>query len=298
MGVDPRLCFVQFLHPGGEAKLKAEEPHEYSWNTSSEHRRRFMRMPGRFVDGPSTQDPKSGTLEFWGEWEAEGTRTAIPRRDRIPFGPAFFCDPWYRPRNGRAGSGGPCSRPTGCQNTDPFVFGDRFLYSNCRQQTKKRANAMQFLQSGSVILFGSCIGKSFCLDTVLVVQSVMPYQLPGHYKDVEKKTSREFMEVTMDHIECDGGRTLYFGVRHDERKMFGDIFSFVPCREYKDGSAGFARPRIDLPEAVSPAQWQGYRWRPERSFDENVRLWNQVVEQVLEQGCLLGIEVGMPQRRA
>lgn len=52
------------------------------------------------------------------------------------------------------------------QNTDPLVFGDSFLYSNCRQGAIGR---LRELRAGSVIVFGSVVSKSWVVDTVFVV---------------------------------------------------------------------------------------------------------------------------------
>ena len=55
------------------------------------------------------------------------------------------------------------------QNTDPYVFGERFRYSNCRQNTKKGPLPTQRLATGSVIPFGSGLDGEFVLDTAMVV---------------------------------------------------------------------------------------------------------------------------------
>lgn len=54
----------------------------------------------------------------------------------------------------------------GLHNTDPFIFGDQFLYSNCKQPSSLR---LRSLDRGSVIAFGSRKAGRWLLDTVLVV---------------------------------------------------------------------------------------------------------------------------------
>ena len=50
------------------------------------------------------------------------------------------------------------------------MFGDRFLYSNCKQLTPHgSASALQSLTRGSVIVFGSQIDGRFRLNMVFVV---------------------------------------------------------------------------------------------------------------------------------
>lgn len=59
------------------------------------------------------------------------------------------------------------------QNTDPMVFGDSFIYSNCMQGQYR---ALQGLPRGSLILFGRYAREngrpSFSLDTCLLVERV------------------------------------------------------------------------------------------------------------------------------
>jgi hypothetical protein len=50
------------------------------------------------------------------------------------------------------------------------VFGETFLYSNCRQfAPDERPSILRRLAPGSVILFGT-IGHQFVLDTALLVR--------------------------------------------------------------------------------------------------------------------------------
>ena len=58
---DDRLCFVQFIHPGGEHE--PDLPAGRSWNTGT-HQRKFLRQRGRFL---ATLDarPVAADLVFW-----------------------------------------------------------------------------------------------------------------------------------------------------------------------------------------------------------------------------------------
>ena len=52
---------------------------------------------------------------------------------------------------------------------DPFVFGPQFHYTGCMQHREGRPTQLRHLRAGSVVLFGSCTGRSsFVLDTVFV----------------------------------------------------------------------------------------------------------------------------------
>jgi hypothetical protein len=76
------------------------------------------------------------------------------------------------------------------QNTDPWVWGDRMIYSNCKQVfgPERRPTFMQRLTQrltrGSVIRFGSTIDGEFCVDTVFVVASAEPW-VPAEVADLD-----------------------------------------------------------------------------------------------------------------
>src|SRR5450759_1044192 len=117
---DLERCFVQFIHPGSEHGLHGGlKP----WNTG-EHRRKFLQERGSYLKTPDAA-AQTGELVFWGEWEpeSEGKKIVSP----LPDGPCWVHRPYYvRPESYRGD--GSCLRSGGLQNTDPFVFGDRFLY--------------------------------------------------------------------------------------------------------------------------------------------------------------------------
>ena len=46
------------------------------------------------------------------------------------------------------------------QNTDPFVFGERFHYTGCLRHTRRGPTQLRYLAPGSLVLFGSCRDKS------------------------------------------------------------------------------------------------------------------------------------------
>jgi predicted nucleotidyltransferase len=64
----------------------------------------------------------------------------------------------------------------GLRNTDPFVFGGKFMYTLCQQYKKEKHTStltptkLHSLEKGSVILFGSRLNHDFVLDTVFVVK--------------------------------------------------------------------------------------------------------------------------------
>lgn len=143
--MDDKLCVVQFLHPGGEHAPDGG-PH-MPWNTGP-HPRKFLISPGDYVVGNELSRTHHAELTFWGEWE--------PQSEVAPFGPPYPGAPQYLHRPYYV-----LPLPSQqVQNTDPFVFGDRFRYTYCLQKTVFGPTQLQRMAHGSVILFGSCIGKS------------------------------------------------------------------------------------------------------------------------------------------
>ena len=129
--------------------------------------------------------------------------------------------------------------------TDPWVFGETFRYSNCKQLIyRQNPSALQRLTAGSVILFGSTLYGEFVLDTVFVVKKPVPY-VPHH----PPETDEAFRLSTIESIITDGRGdlqfTLYHGATFDE--PVAGMFSFVPCRGAADTDACFARPVVSLP---------------------------------------------------
>lgn len=134
---------VHFPHPGGE---HVPPGNDMGWNRGL-HARKFLACPGTYIDDDGVAHDDE--LVFWGEWEAPSR--VVRRWTRRPGLPTVVHEPYWTVPATDAG----VSR----RNTDPWVFGDTFLYSNCRQLTpNRRPSALQRLPVGSLILFGSTVG--------------------------------------------------------------------------------------------------------------------------------------------
>lgn len=280
-----RRCFVQFIHPGGEhwpdtATTKA-------WNTGP-HRRKFLRARGQYVASP--EEVEHGDIAFWGEWEAESD---VARRydGRGPAMPHFLYDPYFvrhRDEQWR-------------QNTDPFVFGDRFHYTGCLQHTRRGPTQLRYLAPGSVILFGSCQERSrFVIDTVFIVADSIDHTA-ADYREQLGGVDPTYWAVTIEpwyrgQVPADQSHRVYYGATADG--PIHDMFSFFPCRPLADGSEAFARPTIRLPGYITPHLTQGKKIARDLSLSELGELWHAVADQVEEQGCALGVHAQMPPERA
>ena len=251
--------FVHFPHPKMEHNpgRSSRQP----WNTSLQHRRKFLRNPGRYVapGGSLIEAP----LAFWAEWEAP-SYVIHPRLAEGDL-PRFLQEPrWERP-----------TTKGFRQNTDPWVFGDCFRYSNCRQL---KQSGFRSLAAGSVILFGSTLGLAsadgprFVLDTLFVVsgqrQKFTPADPPSTDEAFRVCTIQAL--ATGDDANACGASdacsaanawfTLYSGATYEA--PINGMYSFVPCRRADRKDFRFARPTLSLPlDVVNPRNWRGPRER-------------------------------------
>lgn len=288
--MNDELMFVQFPHPGSEHEPPGPV---MDWNFG-DHKRKFLRSDGDYVvDGVV----KSGPIALWGEWEPQSrvvetypkTGASMPRRLQEPF--------WRAP----AGSGL-------WQNTDPLVFGNRFLYTNCRQPTNGKLRA---LAPGSLILFGSNLGGEFVLDTVFVVGSRSQEFTAGSSESV--KCDAWVREVVFERLResacappdetglrpstCtpNGQLRMYESVTHAERP--DGPFSFVPCRPFEVGG-GFSRPAIHLRRGLIEPNLRMGAKATQASASELASLWELVLDQVADAGLALGVRMDVPPHAA
>lgn len=272
---EDRLMFVQFPHPGREHEPDGDV---MRWN-GRDHKRKFLEASATYID---TEGLHTGPVSFWGEWEPP-SRVIARYRPTQPGLPHYLHEPfWEVPRKGP------------WQNTDPLVFGDRFLYSNCRQERNEK---LRSLAPGSIILFGSKLGGEFVLDTLFVVAAGSArYEVAGSRTlDVEPWVQ----EVVFERLRQSAKQPqiplrLYRSVTFQE--LPDGPFSFVPCQPASHSSAGFARPPIRLDRGwISPGLALGAKATP-ASPAELRELWNSVVGQVMGAGLELAVGLGVPAR--
>jgi hypothetical protein len=175
------------------------------------------------------------------------------------------------------------------QNTDPWVFGDEFRYSNCRQGRNAK---LRRLAQGSVILFGSSLGGAFVLDTVLVVADATPF-VPGLARDLVGDDAYQVcvIEQLVSGRHVSAEFVLYGGASPDAQ--VNATFSFVPCRLADSAEPRFARPEIDLPEYINPRLRQQARVIEVDDVGAR-RVWQEVVDQVSAADLLLGTRFTTP----
>src|SRR5436309_566311 len=279
--MEDKCCFVQFLHPGGE-----HEPDHGDckhWNIEPKHRRKFLRVPGHYRSD-SSEAGHSAEIAFWGEWEPQSrVRALVNSQNGLPH---FLHVPYF--------AGAP---KHDAQNTDPFVFGDRFLYTECQQHRVTGATQLRYLTRGSVILFGSHLKGSFVLDTVFVVDEYVDHCLATYGPPLARRLSETYENATIhvlyqSEIPDLNDHRLYFGATPE--RAVGRMFSFFPCLPLEQSGAGFPRPKINLPGYITQIQTQGFNRTPVLDIDGMQRLWDRVVAQVTSAGLALGTSAELP----
>lgn len=286
---EDRLCFVQFIHPGLEHEPDSAVGR--SWNVEM-HRRKFLRQSGRSLSDLAAQ-PVASKLVFWGEYEPPTTRVKSYAHP-VPDGPRFLFAPAPVPFH-------PNDPPL--MNTDPFVFGEHFFYSICKQNNKKGPTAMQRLARGSVILFGSGQHRTqFVADTVFVVADYVDWNLSNYRERLKGVVPPEYFHATLEPIayemkvrDLSPSQTfrLYIGATFE--KPYEGMFSFFPCLPAKEGETnGFARPVLRREGIITDTLTQGQRMNPQPDVAAVRRLWADVARQVLDQKLRLGVQADLP----
>lgn len=254
------------------------------WN-QRQHRRKFILANATYRDEASVE--RRGPVVFWGEWEPPSRVVASwpPDGDL----PRYLHQPTLGPP------------PEGAhQNTDPYVFGEAFYYSCCKQRTNKgrTPTAMQRLTPGSVVLFGSTLAHEFVLDTVFVVGRPVGRHVPG--RPTPFQVDDVFRAAVIEPIGSEATQpasedryfTLFEGATTS--RPVGSMFSFVPCLPADGDGPRFGRPVIELPGIINPASRQAPSGATKpRAINEVAEAWDAVVSQVLDHGLLLATRLAL-----
>src|SRR5450759_417492 len=269
---------VQLNHPGNQKPFIIGNGYQQinnhiirEWNDDPQHYRKFIRNDGQYLTSLESE-PVNGKLLFWGEWE--GNSVFIPLNNGVSK-PNGIHEPFHSILN------------RGCQNTDPYVFGEYFKYAICSQ-----TGVMCNLLADSLILFGTTKDIGFELDTVFVVRNHESAQNvylnnASNYTLVYHEETLEQLGQTYLGLNPSLYNKIYRGQTWRENK---DYFSFVPCKV--DDGIGFKKVVLRIPPMGK--QKVGH---PYQHFDNinNIQLWKFIVKEVFRQGFYLGIRFDEPQ---
>jgi hypothetical protein len=305
------IAFVQFIHPGEESLPKKRSKTDLiPWNRG-EHRRKFLCQPGWYVDnGQLAHDDE---LTFWGEWEPQSRFKRIdnPKEDRSL--PHFIHRPLLDLNE-------PEKSEDGCrQNTDPFVFHERFIYRCCKQTRTTGPTQLAHLLPGSLVLFGSIVKEQFVIDTVFVVGDDFRdyYDQEGAF-DFDSNLSEYAKIVGVGLKDSDGGNgsgcgdnsgcgnnplqmRLYYGA--SPKKPYKGMYSFVPCKRLSGNEKGWARPILtqdDMRDIYANCITNNKNLQtPKRcenaTLEGNVSAWKRIREIFAQRGFLEGVKFECPQ---
>lgn len=281
----PFLGVVQFMHPGNEHRVSKDG--WTRWNDGN-HCRKFMVTSGRSFDNEGVHIDSN--LLFWGEWEAPSRRVFQWEREQgLPENLVVPCFP------------GNAVASKGLQNTDPYVFGDEFKYTLCKQS--KRTGAPTFLANlapGTLLLFGSKVNQEFLLDTAFVISAGVVHNSNSWSQELSH-LSEIYRAVTLEPMYWDPNTKpetsfqLYTGATPDKPK--DGMFSFFPCQIESSLPHRFQRPRIDVPGVINHSLMMGSKRTP-MSLDEISRTWQTVKDQVISHRLRLGTYAEEPAQSA
>ena len=291
--VEHPLSVVQFVHPGFEyhrtehVGRKDRSSGVMAWKPGkSPHDRKFILTVGSMYDPATQRDHRLVPLGFWGEWEGPSVYWRVnspgkplPRLVHAPFRPVHWP-----------------AAPV--QNTDPMVFGDGFVYSNCLRCTYP---SLGTLSRGSIVLFGRygrVAGRpSFSLDTCLVVDQV--HTLPPVPIGTENLGRDLLTDAVLSPLHSEGienDLTVYFG--RSRSAVPAHPFSFFPARLIDESLPLFARPELRpvgaLQDVITPGNMQGIKATSHLGVLDRDAIWAEIVCQVNQQGCGLGYYAAPP----
>ena len=283
---EPKLQMIQFPHPIWEdrADIGCVKP----WNRSA-HKRNFIVSPGEAIVSKGTESKRFREISFWGEWEPEAKIVGHFDIADSPITPRRLIAPLF-PKDMPEPSGDNC-----CGNTDPFVFGEHFKYSNCRQNISGHPNRLQYFSAGSLILFGGIYRGDFWLDTVFVVKDKLKYK----GCDCQNQEMQNFLgadypffhAATLKPIAASRDMqqrhyTLYRGQTWWENS---DYFSFVPCDV---NERSFAKVKLS-PTMIQKLSKNARNYTVLGEYEEPSpapqEVWNKIVDEVFAQGLSLGV---------
>lgn len=215
---------------------------------TNNHCRKYMRASANYIENGVL---RSGLVDFWGEWEPNSIAVALDKKapaflPKYLHYPIFISNDTHITSENNIGS---CieklknidiansnvpeihtnTHPSekkiydsknnnNLQNTDPYVFGDNFYYTCCKQPETKH------LKEGSVILFGTGYRskKIYEIDTVFVISEIIHYNKEtlsktlSRFQNSENPSEKMYYDVVLNQVFR----------RHDGSIAYFDDYNF------------------------------------------------------------------------
>ena len=253
---------IQIMHPYDYTRKKGN----IAWNCGG-HKRKLIKNEISYINDGVLYNNKR--CYFWGEWEPE---SECKKENgyfvhKINYPSNIICKTTESCQGGCNGLNKPL-------NTDPYVSGDYFIYSNCLQ---KRYTALRQLKKDDIIIFGSRYGGKFVLDTLFVVDKEMK---------PDEMFSDCFEKATYRFIKTDNFK-IYKAKMYNPKNP-NDIYSFFPC--YNEP---FERPVVDLKHIRNIKQGVCYLHNQEPNL-ESQDVWKDIVNIIIKSGFNLGVYAKEP----
>lgn len=271
---------IQFIHPGFQTKKGFDKGLQVGnikpWRPSNiSHTRSLINIEGdilNFKEGNNKIIKKKITIV--NEWEAE---SKVLYNTGNKSKPPFLVYEINRSQN---------LNPiiNHFNNTDPFVYGNRFYYFNCKMKGQ-----MLKLNRNDIILFGYRKNSNYYLDTCFVVNDKFDISNNKNNKNFNnfKKgnlTSKLHSEVSINPTDHNQFKVLYNSIMYNDNKT---IFSFIPiCKNYNDKKS----PLLNNLEFINPNLPQGKKITT--IDDEDVILYfNKILKEIIKQNFEICIKV-------
>ena len=239
---------ITFVHPGKEQSVLPENRKKSpcrnangwfrcGWSHNA-HGRKFLEDGGEYVSADGKMhEAKSLCVWCEAEWDTMYRPLSVPPAPGIDIYPRRLHKLYPSIR----------SLTSGSMNSDPYIFGSQFIYSNCRQKQLAKSPILP----GDIILFGSIkMGRnsqprSFLLDTVFVASDAkfdvpVTTTLADIRKACKNRISDLFEKTVLVPLKSGNACatdaekrrpidfTLYFGASFHAK--YQGMYSFAPIR--------------------------------------------------------------------
>jgi len=278
---------VQLNHPGHQKSFKLGKGYRNigksiirEWSNENVHFRKFIQNSGHYINGLEQSQTIQTDLYFWGEWEGNSFFDQFPKTNN-----RIFPNGLHKPFHSTA--------IRGLQNTDPYIYGEDFKYSVCKQ-----TGQLCSLILDDIILFGTTVpslGK-FYIDTVFVVKdfessSNVQATVGVRYSQVYKEETLEQLNEYLKPPTKTNNNKIYNSKTWWDDK---DYFSFVPCKLSSE-QYGFERLFISLNNQIFQLSSNPTGKSFLKKCDLSSRdLWKEIIKLSIEQGFKLGVKFEEP----
>ena len=301
---------IQLAHPGKEWPNYSSSKGEFvkskigiswnkdfnggirEWNNLDHHKRKFIFAKNAIYVDNLESKPKEGDITFWGEWEPHSNFRVISSHTKDFHGPRMMHYPFFD--DDYDGN----KRHT----TDPYIFGDNFWYTHCKQSPKKPNQNLKTLGANSIIIMGSERNedKKFLVDTIFVIKKRFSQkEMNKNYKELPSLLVKSNLYMDKSHDLLFNKKNSDFGFYKGKSYKDNDIFSFVPAKVFNKNDIGHERLEIDTYDKFYNFQRAGAGSvnkcvMKSSSIGDIDAYWMSLVEEAFNQGFVLGVRIPEP----